>query len=297
MKIAIVTIASDKYFHLACELIDSIRKHKRSKNIDICFIERNLSKKNILLLKKKYKIKKISPVIKFYKKLNIDPFEYAQITLPKYFPEYDKFIWIDSDAWVNSWGGIETLINASANNKFAISSMADRHTNFLIRIIWLFRNIGIIKSQNLKHSIKMGLSQNLFRKIGLKPHLNAGIFALNKKSKFWLIWQNYFKKLKGPAYGKNQLSMNLAVYENLDLVNILPHYINCLPNPLNVIFDTKKKLFVEKFFPHNEIGMMHLASGARLDEFSKDFRFYNHKIKIKTLNNKYIWRSYRFKNP
>lgn len=297
MKTAIVTTSSDKYFHLLLELIDSIKRFKKSSQITICLIKNNLSDENVNFLRKKYKIKNISPVIKFFKDLNVDPYDYAQLCLPKYFPKFNKYIWIDADAWLNSWDGIELLYMASQKNKFAISSMADRHTNFLIRIIWLVRNIGIVKSQNLKHSLKMSLPLKISRKIGLKPHLNFGVFALNKNSKFWKVLISNYKKLRGSLYGKNQLSMNLSVYQNLDMVNILPHYINCLPNHLNVIFDVKKKLFVEKYPPHNSIGVIHLAGGAVVRKGSKDFRFFNHKIKIKTLDGKYIWRSYRFKNP
>lgn len=296
MKIAIVTSSSDKYFHLACELIQSIKKNKESKKISICFIERNLCKKNILILKNKFKIKYISPVLNIYKNINIDPVEYAQICLPKYFPEFDKYIWIDSDAWVNSWDGVELLISASKNDKFAVSSMGDRHTNSLIRVDWIFRNLGLIKSQNFKHSLKMSVPLTIARKIGLKPHLNAGVFALNKKSIFWKLWINNFKNLKGPAWGKNQLAMNLTVYQNEDRVNILPHYINCIPNLGNVVYDVRKKIFLEKYAPHNKIGIIHLASGAPLYKNSRDFRFDNHKIKIETADGKFIFKTFRFKD-
>ena len=30
--------------------------------------------------------------------------------LPKYFPGYKKYLWIDADAWVNSWSAIELFL-------------------------------------------------------------------------------------------------------------------------------------------------------------------------------------------
>ena len=62
-KITIVSASSDKYFHLFLELIDSIKKFKKSKNIDICLINYNLSKTNLEIVKKK--VDQITEVKKF----------------------------------------------------------------------------------------------------------------------------------------------------------------------------------------------------------------------------------------
>ena len=36
--------------------------------------------------------------------------------LPNYFPGFKKYLWIDADAWVNSWESIELYIKGSENN-------------------------------------------------------------------------------------------------------------------------------------------------------------------------------------
>lgn len=286
-KIAIVTTSSDKYFHLLQELIDSIRSFKESKKVDICLIDYDLSSKNINIIKKK--VNQVSKVKKFLNNNDAIPFEYIQMFLPKYFPKYEKYIWIDADCWINSWSGIEMLINASNNNYFAISSMGDRHCpRTIIRIDWLFRNIGFVKSQNIKHSIKLGLPMHEARLLGLKNHLNAGVFALNRKSKFWNSWINNFKKLKGPSYGRAQLAMNYSVYMSKNKINILPNYINCLIENGIAVFDEKKKKFVEEYYPYNEIGIIHLAG--------KKERFKNTKVRFKTLQGKYIFKSIRYRD-
>lgn len=284
-KITIVSASSDKYFHLFLELIDSIKKFKKSKNIDICLINYNLSKTNLEIAKKK--VDQITEVKKFLSTNNANPFEYIQMFLPKYFPNYHKYIWIDSDCWVNSWSGIDMLIKASENNILAISSMGDRHCpGASIRVDWIYKNFGLIKSQNLKHSVKQGIPIKDARILGLKPHLNAGVFALNKESSFWKLWINSFKKLKGPSYGRAQLALNYSVYMNDNKVNILPNYINCLISNGIAIYDEKKKKFLEKYYPHNEIGIVHLAG--------KKERFINKKLKFNNKAKINIFTSIRF---
>jgi len=185
-NLAIVSACSDKYFHLFLELLHSIKKNVELKKIDICLIDNGLNEKNLSYNKKKVQI--ISPVIKFIKNSPVDPFEYVQLFLPKYFPNYKKYIWIDADCWLNSGSAIKMLIEASNKGYFAISSMGDRDCpGAMIRIDWLFRNMGIVKSQNIKHSFKLGLSTKEARYLGLKPHLNAGVFALDKKSNSFVI--------------------------------------------------------------------------------------------------------------
>ena len=37
----------------------------------------------------------------------------------------------------------------------------------------------------VKHAIKKGFSVDVAREVGLRPHINAGVFSLEKNSKFW----------------------------------------------------------------------------------------------------------------
>ena len=40
--------------------------------------------------------------------------------LPNYFPGYKKYLWIDADAWVNSWDAIDLFFKGCENKKLAI---------------------------------------------------------------------------------------------------------------------------------------------------------------------------------
>jgi lipopolysaccharide biosynthesis glycosyltransferase len=302
MNHAIVSLADDKYFHLLNELIDSVLSFDESKNFKICIIDGGLSEEQIKLIEPKvYSIKKPKLNLKFNRISSKDKPHLLGVScrlfLREYFPDFEKYIWIDSDAWVNSWSGIEHLLNGSKNGKLAVSTIVDRHTARVMRVNWLIKNIALVKSQNYKHANSSGYSTKISRKIGLKPTLNAGVFCLESKSKFWENWiKNFeFSIKKGKIFGSDQVALNVSVFHDGLEADILPHYCNWMPNTENTKYSLELKKFVEAFTPNHEIGIIHLAGGVWIN--GKDMRFdKNLKAQIKTIDEKNIDISFRFQN-
>jgi lipopolysaccharide biosynthesis glycosyltransferase len=299
-KIAIVSLSDQNYFHLIEDLIDSIQRFDQSKNISICILDAGMTKEQVNKIKGKvYTVKKAEwdiPVSN-YKVKNREwlKSQVCRPFLPNYFPEFDKIIWIDSDAWVNSWTAIDHLINGSKNDKLAICNMSDRHTGRVLRVNWLFRNIGIIKSQNLKHSLSSGYRTKDSQFIATEPHINVGVFALNSNSKIWNVWQKNLKKAlkKGRIFGSEQIALNFSVYIDKCDTEFLPYYCNWIPEYKTTLWDETRNTFVERYYPHNEIGIIHLAGGKKVGD--KDMRYdKNLKIQLKTLSGKYIEKSFRY---
>ena len=300
MKTAIVTLSDSDYFHLLEELIDSILVLEESKNVDICVLDAGLTEDQISKIKNKvYAIEKARwdiPVSSF--KVKGKEWLKSQVSrafLPNYFPSFDKYIWIDCDAWVQSWLAIELLSKASDNGKLGIASMSDRHTGRVARIEWFFRNLGFVKSQNYKHAKSSGFPEDICRHIALQPHLNIGVFSLEGNSPIWSVWQKNLEKAlsKGKIFGSEQVAMNISVYSDKVPVDILPYYCNWIPNAENTKFDTIKDKFVEGYTPHHEIGIIHLAGGIKVG--GEDMRFKKElTINIPTTNNSFVEKSFRF---
>ena len=300
MKTAIVTLSDSGYFHLLEELIDSILVLEENKNVDICVLDAGLTEDQISKIKNKvYAIEKARwdiPVSSF--KVKGKEWLKSQVSrafLPNYFPSFDKYIWIDCDAWVQSWLAIELLSKASDNGKLGIASMSDRHTGRVARIEWFFRNLGFVKSQNYKHAKSSGFPEDICRHIALQPHLNIGVFSLEGNSPIWSVWQKNLEKAlsKGKIFGSEQVAMNISVYSDKVPVDILPYYCNWIPNAENTKFDTIKDKFVEGYTPHHEIGIIHLAGGIKVG--GEDMRFKKElTINIPTTNNSFVEKSFRF---
>lgn len=294
----IVSLADSKYFDLLNELIESIKSFEQSKDIDICILDAGLKDDQIQILSKKVnQIKKAKWDIEVpdskIKKREWLKSQVSRAFIPNYFPNYNKYLWIDADAWVNSWFAIELYFKGSDNNKLAISTSADRSYGRVLRADWIIGSYAKIKSQNYKHAKSSGFSEKIAREVALKPHLNIGAFSLEIDAPHWDVWQKNLKKAlsSGKIWGSEQIAMNITIYsDNLD-VEILPAYCNW--TLIEVIkFDKKNNTFVEPYLPNHEIGIIHFA-GKNNDQIRNNKNFIS---KIKTLDGDIIEKSLRFRN-
>ena len=294
----IVSLADSNYFELLNELIDSIKRFDESKNVAICILDAGLTEDQKLKLSQKVDDIKSAewdikvPAFKVKGKEWLKS-QVSRAFLPKYFPGYKKYLWIDADAWVNKWEALDLYFKGSNANKLAISTSADRSYGRVLRADWLIGSIAKVKSQNYKHAKSSGFSETVARKIALMPHLNIGVFCLNVDAPHWVVWQKNLKQAlsSGKIFGSEQVAMNIAIYvDNLE-IEILPAYCNWTLI-YRLKFDTVNNTLVEPYLPNHEIGIIHLA-GKTSDvvRFNK-----NHLSEIKTLEGKIIKKSLRFSN-
>ena len=229
----IVSLADSKYFDLLNELIESIKSFEQSKDVDICILDAGLKDEQIQILSKKVnQIKKAKWDIEVpdskIKKREWLKSQVSRAFIPNYFPNYKKYLWIDADAWVNSWFVIDLYFKGSDNNKLSISTSADRSYGRVLRAEWVLGSFARIKSQNYKHAKSSGFSEKIAREVALKPHLNIGVFSLEKDAPHWEVWQKNLKKAlsSGRIWGSEQIAMNITIYSDNLEVEILPAYCN-----------------------------------------------------------------------
>ena len=301
-KNVIVSLADANYYPLLDELINSIKQFKQSENIAICILDAGLEaqqKKNLL-----QKVDEIKPAewdieVPGYKVKDKEwlKSQVSRAFLPRYFPNYNKYLWIDCDAWVNDWQSIELYFKACENGKLGITQTIGPGYKITSRVNWVFGKLAIIKSQNFKHAIKSNISLEKARKLAFAPHINIGVFSLEKNSTCWNSWQENLKQtLKGgEIFGSEQLAMNMSVYVDNVETEFLPLNCNWITSNLLPKFDEDKDTWVEPYLPNYKIGIMHLAAGIWKD--NEDMRLNkNIKIDIQTLTGKILNKSLRFNN-
>ena len=296
----IVSLADEKYFNLLEELIESIKSFPESNNIAICILDAGLNQNQIDKIKNKVdEIKKAEWDIEV-SALKVRGKEWlkSQVSrafLPKYFPNYKKYLWIDCDAWVNDWSSVDLYFKACNKGKLGITQSIGPGYRVLSKVKWLLGKIAIVKSQNFKHAVSSKISMQKARKLAFAPHINIGVFSLEKDSKCWEVWQNNLKETikHGRIFGSEGLAINLSVYvDNVD-TEFLPVRCNWITSHLLPKFDEDNKEFVEPFLPNNKIGIMHLAAGIWKD--GKDMRLDNTiQVEIKTLNDNSLTKSLRY---
>ena len=295
-KNVIVSLADSNYFELLNELVDSIKSFEKSKDTAICILDAGLSEQQRDILSKKVdEIKSAEwdidvPAFKVKGREWLKS-QVSRAFLPKYFPGYEKYLWIDADAWVNSWYAIELYFKGCEKKKLSIATSADRAYGRVLRADWFFKSFARIKSQNYKHAKSSGFSEKIARRVALKPHLNIGVFALELDAPHWDVWQKNLKKAlsSGKIWGSEQIAMNITIYNDNLAVEILPAYCNwTLIEALK--FDEKKNTLVEPYLPNHEIGIVHFA-GKNNDQIRNNKEFIS---KIKTIEDKVIDKKLRF---
>ena len=298
-KNVIVSLADGNYYALLSELINSIKRFEKSRDVAICILDAGLSdQQKDELASKVDEIKSAEWDIQVPDdKIKGREWLKSQVSrafLPKYFPDYEKYLWIDCDACVNDWQAIELYFKACENEKLGITQTIGPGYKITSRVNWVFGKLAIIKSQNFKHALKSKISYEKARKLAFAPHINIGVFSLEKKSTTWEKWQENLKQtLKGgDIFGSEQLAMNMSVYIDNVETEFLPLSHNWITSNLLPIYDERNKTFREPNIPNNEIGIMHLAAGIWKN--GTDMRVdKNVKVNIKSLEGKTSEKSLR----
>ena len=299
-KNVIVSLADANYFPLLDELVDSIKRFKQSEDVAICILDAGLKQDQRDSLSKKVdEIKNAEWDIEVpgYKVKGKEwlKSQVSRAFLPKYFPKYEKYLWIDCDAWVNDWSCVELYFKACDDGKLGITQTIGPGYKITSKVNWLFGKLALIKSQNFKHAVKSKISYADARKLAFAPHINIGVFSLEKDSKGWSTWQNNLEKtLKaGNIFGSEGLAINMSVYiDNLE-TEFLPLNCNWITSNLLPKYDQKQSTFVEPYLPNYKIGIMHLAAGIWKD--GKDMRVDKTiKIELDTLDKNKILKSLRY---
>ena len=299
-KNVIVSLADANYFPLLDELVDSIKRFKQSEDVAICILDAGLKQnQRDSLFKKVDEIKNAEWDIEVpgYKVKGKEwlKSQVSRAFLPKYFPNYEKYLWIDCDAWVNDWSCVELYFKACDDGKLGITQTIGPGYKITSKVNWLFGKLALIKSQNFKHAVKSKISYADARKLAFAPHINIGVFSLEKDSKGWSTWQNNLEKtLKaGNIFGSEGLAINMSVYIDDLETEFLPLNCNWITSNLLPKYDQKQSTFVEPYLPNYKIGIMHLAAGIWKD--GKDMRVDKTiKIELETLDKNKILKSLRY---
>jgi len=299
-KNVIVSLADSNYFGLLNELVDSIKSFEKSKDTAICILDAGLTSEQKKILSKKVdEIKSAEwdievPAFKVKGKEWLKS-QVSRAFLPKYFPNYEKYLWIDCDAWVNDWTSVELYFKACENGKLGITQTIGPGYKIMSKVNWLFGKVAIIKSQNFKHAVKSKIGLSKARKLAFAPHINIGVFSLEKNSPGWTSWQkNLDQTLKsGNIFGSEGLAINMSVYIDDLETEFLPLNCNWIASNLLPKFNEAENTFVEPYLPNYKIGIMHLAAG--IWDGDKDMRLNESvKINIQSIQKNLLSKSLRF---
>jgi len=262
--VTIVSGGDSKYFQLLKELALSIREKHEGKSINIAYLDGGLTSENINYFKS-LNIEVVDPgwcnpiaeqkaAGRNFLKINI-----AKMHLDKILPNRKIIIWIDADAWLQTFASIDLFSMVANKNKLAIVSQATRLESKNIQFKKIFTH-RFVELRNIlyKNARRAGLKTDLIEKMQGRPTLNAGAYSLHVKAPHWerlRHWQNEILK-KGRLFTSDQLSIGLTIYHDQLTYEALPDICNYI-YPWR--YDEDKNLFVDYFAPYTPVSIVHLA--------------------------------------
>ena len=262
--VTIVSGGDSKYFQLLKELALSIREKPEGKNLNIVYLDGGLTNENIGYFKS-LNIEVVDPCWcnpiaekraagRNFLKINI-----AKMYLDLILPNKKIIIWIDADAWLQTFESINLFSIVAKKNKLAIVSQATRLEGRNIQFKKIFTH-RFVELRNIlyKNARRAGLATGLIEKMQGRPTLNAGAYSLHVNAPHWKrfrYWQNEILK-KGRLFTSDQLTIGLTIYHDELSYEALPDICNYI-NPWR--YDEENKLFVDYFAPYTPVSIVHLA--------------------------------------
>ncbi|WP_287129188.1 hypothetical protein [Candidatus Cyanaurora vandensis] len=181
--------------------------------------------------------------------------------LPRFFPGYETYLWIDADAWVQDWRGIELFLAGAALRGLAIMPEVDRGSEIQYGGLFGYWNLAF-------RWYKAAYGEQVAQKLWTHPMLNTGVFALRANTPHWGLWADSLaealQQLTDVAQASvmtEQLALNRAVYSSLfDQTEMLPGWCNWTCHWGFPRWDPNRMCLVEPYLPHTPLGVVHLTT-------------------------------------
>ena len=196
----------------------------------------------------------------------------ARPYIPRYFPGYDQYMWIDADAWVQDDSVLPWFLTAAARGQLAMVPELDRS-------YWTMFKPPKFWGQNQK-AFAWGYGLKAGYRLGRNPILNAGVFALAADAPHWkrygdhhreaLLRRRWFAKPQSEDYRMNlfiseQTALNRVVFGDKLPHTLLPAVCNWFCGKGTPQWDAERKVLVEPNAPHAPLGIIHLAGKGMKD--------------------------------
>ena len=182
-----------------------------------------------------------------YKALTARPF------LPRYFPGFDLYLWIDGDCWVQQGDAISLFLRAARTGALAVAPEIHRSMRHY-RHAW--GEFSSINGAAYESCFDRATADRLIR----YPMINAGVFALAADASHWAGWAD----LMGDALQRStdmtdQVVLNVLVYDKGFACEPLPSRCNWPVHHATPAWDADRALFVEPAMPYDPLGILHLT--------------------------------------
>lgn len=266
MRVTIATAADAGYFPLLRDLVTSIRDKAQGRQVPLSVLDIGLAAEHVTWLEGQG-AKVVAPGwdVTFPSMETTPRVLRAQVSrpfLPKHFPGYDIYLWIDADAWVQDWRVIELYLSVAQQGELAIAAEIDRAYKRHYKRPKVFGWTLTYKCY------RTAFGWRVAERLGRNPMLNVGVFALRADAPHWDVWIRLLTEVlqRTRFVFVEQIALNYGIFALHLPTNILPAYCNWMVGDAAPAYDAERRCFVEPYAPYEPLGVVHLAGADQKDK-------------------------------
>jgi len=193
----------------------------------------------------------------------------ARPHLPRHFPGFATYVWIDADAWIQDWAPVQTLIDASEDGALAIVEE---------RLVGIDAEIEDADGTRRRFTLDpaQATAQNeadwravfgdpIADAIGRLPYFNCGVFALRGESPAWSAWSRCLHDCLHRPFRKTAEQQALNICIRRGEIAVAPQDIAAnflFTNELPAYDEAQARFVVPE--DGRPIGVLHLCDLKRL---------------------------------
>jgi lipopolysaccharide biosynthesis glycosyltransferase len=260
MRTLFVTAADEAYFPLLNDLIRSLHQWQTSPFTDLACFDVGLAPNSRASI-----ARHVSHIIEPGWDLLVDEDLRAKVPalraltvrpfLPRYFPGYDVYLWIDADAWVQERFALEWYIGSAAQG--LLGAVPHFHVAYRQRP-------DVLRGRPRRMQAYFGVEA--VEEFRWDMYLNSGVFALRSDAPHWALWARSFATGLAATNGKlccDQTALNHVVWGQNLPVKPLPALCNWLCHLALPGFDLARRRFCEPVAPGHPLGILHLTAETK----------------------------------
>jgi hypothetical protein len=200
----------------------------------------------------------------------IEPVQRAQAVrpwLPELLPQFQHFVWLDSDTWVQNGEFMGHMI-AGANVAPDSVMLAPAHSHYHARV---YLELHEILAMQLTWYTSC-YEPYLANKAASSLSYSSGVFGMRRTSPVWALWRKEVEFLYPAMAARNQklmhlveqIALNIVIVRNPQLIVRLDPLYNFHCNVPGVVRAPNDRVVTNMMVPPREVGIVHLANWSLL---------------------------------
>jgi len=274
MKAILVSAANSRFFPMLRDWLDSLDHVGRPEGVDLGVADVGLepgeraeveSRATVVDPGWDFDLGRQAGAPEHVKSLTLRPW------LPRYFPGYDVYVWMDADTWVQDWAGVDLVIRAATTGALAACPEVHRSFNAAETELKVEKVLGIpyrVTSFSFRRYRDI-YGTDTARELFDRPVLNCGVFGMAADAPHWEPWRKeYQRALHASRRGAvDQLTLNYVAHTSGLAVERLPATSNWVLHRALPAWDEERSLLVAPDLPHETIGVLHMTMGTKDGEY------------------------------